>query len=70
MEGMESFKLQTSYREKLSREHALDTAMAREREGERRRLMTGGPGAHVFAILWLEFLDFHDFETEFSLTPL
>ena len=31
--------------------------------------MTGGPGAHVFAILWLEFLDFHDFETEFSLTP-
>lgn len=32
MEEMESFKLQTLYREKLSREHALDTVMAPESE--------------------------------------
>jgi len=33
MEGTESFKLRTLFRERLSKAHALDTAMAREREG-------------------------------------
>ena len=67
MEGMGSFKHQTSYREKLSREHALDTAMVSER-GKLRIVMICRLEVHVFAISCSEF---SGAQTESqALTPL
>jgi hypothetical protein len=52
MEAMESFLQRTLSREKLSRDHALDTAMGSEKGGLK-CVVTCGLGAHVFAVLFV-----------------
>ena len=67
MEEMESCPHRTLSREKLSREHALDTAMVSER-GKLRIVMICRLEVHVFAISCSEF---SGAQTESqALTPL